>query len=200
MRSVSLFLALVVMIGGVVSVPRVAQACSCAVMGGESERERTREAAKRATAVFSGEVVNIEPSGSAFSSAAPVRVVLDVSRVWKGPAYETLTVETARSGASCGYDFDEGRRYLVYADKSSLPEGGDTESLQVGLCGATRPIPETGAATLLGESGAVPDTENPNPPGSQAGVLPETGGASLAAIGLASLGIGAVFLVRRWSS
>jgi LPXTG-motif cell wall-anchored protein len=169
-------------------------------MEGESEQERTRKAAERATVVFSGEVVNMESSGSAFSSAAPVRVELDVSRVWKGPAYETLTVETARSGASCGYDFDEGRRYLVYADKSSLPESGNSESLQVGLCDATRPIPETGASALLGESGTIPDTENPNPPGSQAGVLPETGGASLAAIGLASLGIGAVFLVRRWSS
>ena len=49
------------------------------------------------------------------SSADPVTVEFDVIRVWKGPLRETLTVKTERMGISCGYEFKEGRRYIVYA-------------------------------------------------------------------------------------
>lgn len=145
-----------------------------------------------------------EASGSSLkgivSSGDPLKVTFDVSQVWKGLAYETLSVDTARSGASCGYDFDEGRQYLVYADNTSVT-GEDPETLQVGLCSETSQVTNAGAVTLLGESGSVPSTEDL---GSQTpqndAVLPETGGVSLAAIGIAFSGVAAVLLVRRWYS
>lgn len=203
MRRFSFVMAFIMLAGFAASMPRAAYACSCAVQAGESEEERARQAVGDAEAVFAGEVTGVEKVsvGTVISSSDPVQVTFDVSRVWKGQTYETLTVETARSGASCGYDFDEGRQYLVYADNTPVT-GGDSETLQVGLCGATTPVPDTGAAvTLLGERGTVPEAENPNPQGSQTNVtLPDTGGASLFAMGVAVVGVGAILLVRKWSS
>ena len=69
-------------------------------------------------AVFVGNVTQIsDPSwpGGLVSSADPVRVVLQVNDSWKGVTTATVLVETAVSGASCGYTFDVGRQYVVYA-------------------------------------------------------------------------------------
>lgn len=203
MRHFSFVMAFIMLAGLAASMPKAAYACSCAVQAGESEEERIRQAVGDAKAVFAGEVTGLEKVsvGTVISSSDPVQVTFDVSRVWKGQTYETLTVETARSETSCGYDFDEGRQYLVYADNTSVT-GGDSETLQVGLCGATTPVPDTGAAVnLLGERGTVPEAENPDPQGSQTNVtLPDTGGASLFALGVAVVGVGVILLLRKWSS
>ena len=69
-------------------------------------------------AVFVGNVTQIsDPSwpGGLVSSADPVRVVLQVNDSWKGVTTATVLVETAVSGASCGYTFDVGKQYVVYA-------------------------------------------------------------------------------------
>lgn len=106
----------------------IAFACSC-VIPGPPEAELARS-----VAVFSGIVVDRhEPGGLLVSSADPVRVTFEVYAVWKGPAYSTITITTARSGASCGYTFEEGQEYLVYAH-------GSTDSLMVSSCSRTMPL------------------------------------------------------------
>jgi len=100
--------------------------CSCVLPKASSE------ALKEATAVFAGKVVGIDaPSGLVISSADPVKVTFNVSKVWKGPTYKTLVITTARNGASCGYSFKEGEDYVVYA------YGKETE-LSTGLCSRTK--------------------------------------------------------------
>jgi hypothetical protein len=87
-----------------------------------------------ASAVFSGEVMNIEGGLSTriFGMSVPSRrVTLQVSEVWKGPQTETLEVTTPRDGATCGYNFKEGQEYLVYAY-------GKEEALKVDICSQTR--------------------------------------------------------------
>ena len=103
-----------------------AHACSCAPSGSPAE------ALERANAVFAGEVVAIRPRGTSpyrLSSADPVTVEFRVSRVWKGPRRETLTVETERSEISCGYEFKKGRKYIVYT----------WQGTRTGLCTRTAP-------------------------------------------------------------
>lgn len=202
MRGLSLILAFVVAAGFAATLPETAYACSCAAPAGGSEEESARGAVQGARAVFAGEVDSIErlSLGTVLSSGAPVQVNFDVSRVWKGPGYETLTVETERSEASCGYDFDVGRRYLVYAGDASPSDGG-SETLQVNLCGATTQVRGAEAVSLLGDAGVVPDTENPNPRGLHTmAALPDTGGASLTVLGAALVGVATTLLVRRWIS
>lgn len=91
--------------------PEPAHACLCASSGSP------REAMAEADAVFFGKVTSLTAHSrrdGSISSADPVTVEFDVIRVWKGPPHDTLTVETERMGISCGYEFKEGRRYIVY--------------------------------------------------------------------------------------
>lgn len=89
---------------------------------------------ERSTAVFAGEVTSVEaPSGPITSSADPVVVTFEVHTVWKGPTRDALAITTARSSASCGYEFVDGREYLVYAS-------GEEDDLQVSLCSRTKPL------------------------------------------------------------
>jgi len=114
----------------VLSFPRPATACSCS-------RTSVTDAFARADVVFTGRVVSIrlgiplEPD--AISTADPVLITLDVSGYWKGPVGRVMTVTTRRSEMSCGFTFQTGRDYLVYADKG---EAG----LTTGLCERTSSV------------------------------------------------------------
>ena len=112
------------------ALPKPAHACTCASSGSP------KEALAEADAVFAGRVVALHTPGSSFrsgewviSSADLVTVEFKVNRVWKGPRRETLTVETERLGMSCGFEFKEGRKYIVYAWDGS----------RTGLCTRTAP-------------------------------------------------------------
>ena len=101
-----------------------AHACSCAVALGSPAEELAQ-----ADAVFAGVATSVKAHRKLFilpSSSDPVTVEFDVSHVWKGPQQETLTVKTVRSEASCGYEFQKGEWYIVYA------RNGET-----GLCNRT---------------------------------------------------------------
>jgi hypothetical protein len=74
--------------------------------------------------VFEGSVENqelIDEQPSRYSPnimSWPHRVVfIRVLRVYRGQAVGTVTVLTGRGGGDCGYDFETGRQYLVYADR-----------------------------------------------------------------------------------
>lgn len=104
-------------------------------------------------AVFAGEVVGIEVQdrgeGQVFSSADPVAVTFRVSKVWKGPAFETLVVITARNGASCGYTFNVGQEYLVYTR-------GRQTLLETSICSRTQVYARYGEDIAALGPGIVP--------------------------------------------
>ena len=106
-----------------------ARACSCAA--------RTPEQAfESASAVFEGQVTGIERSKAGPDGGAPeLLVTLRVVRAWKGVDHEQVTVLTAGDEAACGYRFQDGKSYLVYA-----PPG--EPHLRVSLCSRTRPAAE----------------------------------------------------------
>ena len=131
-------------------------ACSCVRPGTPAQE------LNRSSTVFAGVVIEIDepPARPAFttsfpfltfliSSGDPVRVTFDVSAVWKGPAYRQLAVTTPRWSASCGYPFQRGMTYLVYASDQ------DGE-LTTYLCSRTNTLAQAQAdLTDLG-SGAAP--------------------------------------------
>jgi hypothetical protein len=102
------------------------QACSCA----ESPPVETE--LQRSSAVFSGNVIKISDSKNGFivSSADPLYVTVEVNKVWKGQIEERVVVQTARDGASCGFGFELGREYIVYAQENN-------GTLSTGLCDRT---------------------------------------------------------------
>jgi MYXO-CTERM domain-containing protein len=60
-------------------------------------------------------------------------VRFDVRRSWKGDRAE-VAVRTPAQRSACGYPFEEGREYLVYASR------GQDGALWVTACDRTRPI------------------------------------------------------------
>ncbi|MCE9562993.1 MAG: hypothetical protein K8U57_13200 [Planctomycetes bacterium] len=60
-------------------------------------------------------------------------VTLKVEKWWKGGDKEELIVSTSKNGASCGYGFEKGSKYLVYANA-----GEKDKPLRVSLCSRTR--------------------------------------------------------------
>jgi hypothetical protein len=62
-----------------------------------------------------------------------LRVTLSVEEAYRGVSAKTIEVYTPAHSAACGFAFQQGERYLVYASKTK------DEQLIVTLCSATRP-------------------------------------------------------------
>lgn len=106
----------------------VALACSCA------PPPPPKAALAASTAVFSGKVVKVEPIGD-FQRA----VTLVVASAWKGVDGKTVIVHTPNDGAACGYGFEKGKSYLVYAN---AVKQGDAKVLVTNLCMRTKGLAE----------------------------------------------------------
>jgi hypothetical protein len=116
----------------------------------------------RSTAVFAGTVLSVAlpPDAPIISSADPITITFQVSTVWKGTAAQTLSVQTARDGASCGYTFQAGQEYVVYAN-------GGAADLQVSRCSRTKLLAEAGEdLAALGTGSAPTPAVTPTPVGS----------------------------------
>lgn len=142
------------------------------------------EAMANSDAVFAGKVVRIDgQEGAMISSADPIKVVFEVSRVWKGEQNAAISLATARDSASCGFPFMVGEEYLVYANSSET-------GLTTGLCSRTMQL--SAAAddlAALGE-GVVP------PPAEQSGFSPALWGVAVAAV-LLGLGLLGMMVLRK---
>lgn len=104
-----------------------ANACSCVPTTPQQSLKNSRE-------VFAGKVIDIvDQSGTnpeASGSLGGFKVIFEVSKVWKGKVDKQQVVLTSGSSASCGYNFEKGKEYLVYAN-------GQGTQLQTGLCSGT---------------------------------------------------------------
>lgn len=127
---IMMFLTIMLILMSVLIVrPSVTYACSCAIS------PDPLKAVENSSAVFTGEVVDMKKSqGQIISSADPVEVTFKVDASWKGEVAKEVTVTTALSSVSCGYEFVEGESYLVYAYTRG---GEDSGQLGVGLCSRT---------------------------------------------------------------
>jgi len=146
--------------------PQTAAACSCM-------QQTQEDAAQNAVAIFEGRVTRIEnPSGQP-------KVHFQVVRSFKGSSQESLAASTANSSASCGYGFEEGKSYLVYA---SQEEG----ALWVSLCSRTALIADAsedlgklGLGVTPFDPGAGSEAKAPVEPASE----PAKGGCASCSIG-----------------
>lgn len=110
--------------------PSVTYACSCVVPA------EPLEALESSSAVFTGKVVDKkEPKGTIISSADPVKVTFEVDSSWKGIKGNKVTLSTALSSASCGFEFVEGESYIVYAYANDEDDSG---KLEASLCSRTK--------------------------------------------------------------
>lgn len=96
-----------------------ASACSCIAPGTPLEE------LEKADAVFTGTVTAIDSLDEGTN-----RVTLRIVHLWKGPEPIYLSVKTAADSAGCGFNFEQGKDYLVYAQASE-------EGYRVSLCSRT---------------------------------------------------------------
>ncbi|MBI3859650.1 MAG: hypothetical protein HY296_05350 [Thaumarchaeota archaeon] len=111
MKSVPLFLVILLVATLLVfmGTPRRAYACSCASISQE-------QAFQGANAVFDGTVTDIKPSSiKVFGASDSESVSFDVITSTKGSVGGEVDVLTPSNGGACGYTFQVGHQYTVYA-------------------------------------------------------------------------------------
>ena len=130
MKRVGMVILVLMMLGlGQAAMPRGAYACSCA------PPPEPRVALESATSVFSGMAVDVKEE----SSPGIMRraVTFDVISSWKGANQAQIVVYTAMDGAMCGFNFEVGKRYLVYTS-------GEEANPNTGLCDRTKLLTVSG--------------------------------------------------------
>ena len=113
-------------LSGVAATASPCWACSCAA-------ETKKGYAKRADVVFTGRVRAIAGGDSDDGTEGDdnLRVRFRVRKVYKGKATRITTVRTNESSAACGYGFEEGKRYTVFAQRAE-------KKLSTNLCSGTK--------------------------------------------------------------
>ncbi|MBV7270718.1 hypothetical protein [Winogradskyella luteola] len=96
-------------------------ACSC-IQTNEPLSKKVEKAFAQSDLIISGKVVEIKIVNKARmkSSADPIIYKFEITKTLKGKIEkEFIEIASETSGASCGYKFELGKSYLVYARKST---------------------------------------------------------------------------------
>jgi hypothetical protein len=110
-----------------------ALACTCSLPWSERTlKQQVQKARKDSRAVFSGSVLKIDEAGYM------LKVTLKVDKAWKGMLPTELVLLTGRGGGDCGYRFEVGDSYLVYA------YGENVNHLGTNICQRTVPLSSGG--------------------------------------------------------
>ncbi|MBK6751452.1 MAG: hypothetical protein IPG67_16010 [Acidobacteria bacterium] len=133
-RSIYITLAI---IGFTFAAAETSLACSCIAPTGKLKTQ-VSNAYKDSDAIFSGKVISMEKT----SDGNYWLVKLAVNYTWKGTGMSEITIKTALDSAMCGYRFENGKEYLVYAH-------GTAADLYVGNCSRTGSVSENGDVKYL---------------------------------------------------
>ncbi len=100
-------------------------ACSCVMPGTVAEE------VERADAVFAGTVVSVVGSEYRAYVFPDVEVTFTVEEYWKGVFSNPVIIHTGQGGGDCGFGFEEGKEYLVYA------YADENDNLHANICSRT---------------------------------------------------------------
>ena len=132
-------------------------ACKCVQPGSPSEEM------EKFAAVFAGRVVSIEhsfdPNSTTRGPGDRTTVGLEVSTVWKGAVHEDMYVTTPPTGGSCGFAFEEGREYILYAHDSAA----DDDVYTVSICSRTALLSQAQADLEAFGDGDAPQSGTAGP-------------------------------------
>jgi len=137
-------------------------------MRATNERDRAKSEAEHAQAIFEGTVVKLEMKSDAIAPVPPnvmsitpsgkeLIVTFRAIRVYRGSQETIFVVVTGIGCGDCGFDFQEGDSYLVYA--GATPSG----QLFTSICSGTTLLDDAGPELrfLRGEPLAPEDIETP---------------------------------------
>jgi hypothetical protein len=127
---------LLLLISGLVLMDEVVRACSCAKVGPPCQ-EYWQSDAIFAGAVKSQKIIEEREEGSDYAFQN-VLVHFKIEQAFKGIGGEEVEVVTGLGGGDCGYQFETGKRYLVYAGFGAR----DKKYLYTGICQRILPLGE----------------------------------------------------------
>ncbi|AQZ64399.1 hypothetical protein BKM31_25670 [[Actinomadura] parvosata subsp. kistnae] len=113
-----------------VGLPTAAHACSCADL-------TPALAVREADAVFTGTVTNVREEDR---PGRPRVYTFQADQVYKGTPAARITLTSNADSASCGYPFQRGGRYLVFAAVSSTGPAVEGVELSSGMCSGNVPV------------------------------------------------------------
>ncbi|WP_088044277.1 hypothetical protein [Bacillus sp. EAC] len=123
--------------------PRATFACSCV------KEQTVQKEFSQSKAVFSGKVIDIKTTK--FSNPNYKKVLFEVSKTWKGITSSQVIIQTGLSGGDCGFNFNKGEIYIVYARNSTM-YGENYKSLTTTICDRTKELSLSHEdLTILGE-------------------------------------------------
>jgi hypothetical protein len=122
------------------------RACSCLPFGDESVAKQVARAKNDARVVFSGRVLEVIRNPEKHQ----ITVKIKAEKSWKGTVPRRVTITTASDSALCGYNFEVGKSYLIYA------QGADAKNLQTNLCTRTAGIADAKADLRALGKGKIP--------------------------------------------
>ncbi|QNK56693.1 hypothetical protein [Paenibacillus sp. PAMC21692] len=172
--------------------PQTTFACSCA------EPKPVMDAAEGAQIVFAGTVADVTETKSKRGFSIK-NIQFETGTVYKGEAGTRITVWTGSGGGDCGFFFQKGMSYLVYAYASGPDGNGDEPG--TGICTRTKALSQAqGDLDLLGQ-GVPPNKDLDQPVADSAKDfdvrLPWPALAGAVAIIAASIAIGLVLRKKR---
>lgn len=111
-------------------------ACSCFVPEGIPIAKQVKDAYTKSSSVFVGQVVEVikKPDNNL--------IKFRVEKSWNNKFQKEVTVSTPSNSAMCGYEFQVGKKYLVYAS-------GENGNLSTYLCTRTAPAGANKDVALL---------------------------------------------------
>ena len=121
-------------------------ACSCIMPGTVAEE------VERADAVFKGTVIAVDNSDYRAYVFPDVVVTFTVQEYWKGDVLDIVVIHTGQGGGDCGFSFEEGKSYLVYA---YTDDNGD---LHANICSRTALLSDAEEDLVKLHQGTIPDT------------------------------------------
>jgi len=124
----------------------ISEAFSCSCMGTES----VKKAFKRSEIVFVGTVISSqpyelkqEPLGEGFVDIYyHNEVTFEVSEWFKGTSTATQKIYTGAGGGDCGFYFEVGEQYIVYATLDGVYKELGTSKMQTNICDRTNKLSE----------------------------------------------------------
>lgn len=112
-----------------VPAPPAAIACSCV------EPQSVEVELMRSEAVFLGTALEVKEHKGLGGYVKGKSILFEVEESWKGAEESQIIIKTGQGGGDCGYNFQKGVEYLVYANSSSM-YGNEDELVSI-ICSRT---------------------------------------------------------------
>lgn len=179
------------LIVGIVTIfmPSNAYACSCV------QPSAVEEELGRSDAVFTGRVLKVNDHKSR-EGYLTKSALFEVNQIWKGRSESQIIIHTGGGGGDCGYPFEKGKEYVVYASLSTMY--GDQEKLVSIICSRTTELTNAQEdLAILGEGTAPRERINLKEEQIEDGRIRPHPYVWVTLLGIVLLGTAAFFVWRR---